>query len=156
MTRVLDDRQAGATTPPPVWSGPAPLLRHLLRYATLAPSRHNSQPWVFEIEGPEARVYADPRRALRAADGDRREMVLSCAAAMENLRLAARHVGRAATMELLASRAGGIVARVRLEEPRAPDADEELLFGAVAARRTNRFAFDERELPDGLVARLVR
>jgi len=156
MTRESHDRQAGVTAPAPVWSGPAPLLRHLLRYATLAPSRHNSQPWLFEIEGPEARVYADPRRALRAADADGREMVLSCAAAMENLRLAALHAGRAATMELLASRAGGIVARLRLEEPRRPNADEELLFGAVTTRRTNRLAFDERELAEGLVARLVR
>jgi hypothetical protein len=156
MTQFNHDRRTGAATPPLVWSGPAPLLRHLLRYATLAPSRHNSQPWLFEIEGPEARVYADPRRALRAADGDGREMVLSCAAAMENLRLAVRHAGRAATLELVAARAGGIVARLRVEEPRPPEPDEELLFGAVANRRTNRFAFEERELPDGLVARLVR
>jgi hypothetical protein len=153
------DARASEPAAPPLWSSPshaAQALRSLLRLAVLAPSRHNSQPWLFEIEGPEARVYGDVRRALRVADADRRELVLSCAAAIENLRVAVRHHGRAATVELLAPRAGGLVARLRVEEPRPPDAGEEALFGAIPVRRTNRLAFDEREPEPGVVARLAR
>jgi hypothetical protein len=146
----------GELEPFPADAEPARQLEHLLRYAVLAPSRHNTQPWLFEIEGAEVRVYADVRRALRRADRDGRELVLSCAAALENLRLAARHFGRATSLEVLAARAGGLVARLRLEEPRPATPAEEALFAAIARRRTNRSAFDERELPPGLVAELVR
>lgn len=144
---------------PPLWADPgqaAHALRSLLRFAALAPSRNNSQPWLFEIEGPEARVYGDLRRALRVADADRRELVLSCGAAIESLRIAVRHHGRAASVELHAARAGGFVARLRVEEPRPPDAEEEALFAALPVRRTNRLAFDEREPAPGVVARLAR
>jgi hypothetical protein len=148
-------REKGPGAPPP-GERAAEVLRGLLRYAVLAPSRHNAQPWLFEIEGPEARVYADVRRALHAADADGRELVLACGAALENLRLAARHAGFATTVELVAARAGGLVGRLRLEEPRPPDPAEEPLFDAISNRRTNRLAFEERPLPPGLVARLAR
>src|SRR5690242_9202563 len=110
---------------PPRWSDSAHAaraLRSLLRFAALAPSRNNAQPWIFEIQGPEACVYGDVRRSLRVADPDRRELTLACGAAIEGLRLAVRHHGRAATVELCAARAGGLVARLRVEEPRPTDA----------------------------------
>ena len=37
-------------------------LKFLLRYAILAPSSHNSQPWKFSVRGNEIRVYADKTR----------------------------------------------------------------------------------------------
>ena len=40
----------------PSWGGPAERLRFLLQWAVLAPSRHNTQPWLFEIEGDELRL----------------------------------------------------------------------------------------------------
>ena len=64
----------------PAWAGPAERLRFLLRYAILAPSRHNTQPWLFEIEGDELRVYADRSRALPVADPDGRQQLMSCGA----------------------------------------------------------------------------
>jgi hypothetical protein len=132
-------------------------LRGLLRYATLAPSRNNSQPWLFEIEGAEARVYGDFARALRSADPLGRELVMACGAAALNLELAARHRGRAASVELMdGGRKDGLLARVVLEEPRPPTSDEEKLFAAIPARRTNRLAFEPRDVPSGIVACLVR
>jgi hypothetical protein len=147
----------GPRSPRPTGAGgPAETLRALLASAVRAPSRNNTQPWLFEIEGPEARVYADPRRALPEADPDGRELVIACAAALETLRVAAAAAGHATSIELVAAHAGGLVGRLRLEEPRAPEADDDALFAAVAARRTNRLGFDERPLPAGLVARLAR
>jgi hypothetical protein len=148
--------ETGAPVERPAWESASELLRSLLVYAVMAPSRHNTQPWAFEIEGPEARVVADDSRALPVADPRGRELLAACGAAAENLRLAARHAGRWASVELLASRPAGLVARVSLEEPREPDPDEEELFAAIPRRRTNRFSFEEREVPPGLVARLAR
>lgn len=141
----------------PAWAGPAERLRFLLPYAILAPSRHNAQPWLFEIDGPELRLYGDWRRALRVADPQGRELVMACGAALYNLQVAALHYGHAASVEILAgSRKDGLLARLTLEERRPPTPQDEQLFAAIAVRRTNRFAFDAREAPFGLVSALVR
>jgi hypothetical protein len=137
--------------------GPAGLLRELLAWAVLAPSRHNTQPWTFEIEGGEARVYADARRALPVTDPDGRELLMACGAALANLSIAAAHFGHATSAELVPGhRRDGLLARIRLEERRASSPDAEELFRAIPRRRTNRLPLDGREPPEGLVARLVR
>jgi hypothetical protein len=42
-------------------------LRFVLRYAILAPSGHNGQPWQFHIDGDLLSVRADRSRALPAS-----------------------------------------------------------------------------------------
>jgi nitroreductase len=141
----------------PAWAGPAERLRFLLGYAVFAPSRHNTQPWLFEIEGDEIRVYADLDRALPATDPDGRELVMACGCAMQNLRIAASHYGYATSMEVVPGhRRDGLLARLRLEERQASTPESEELFQAIPRRRTNRLPLDGREPPEGLVAVLVR
>ncbi|HEU4384588.1 MAG TPA: hypothetical protein VFR85_13960 [Anaeromyxobacteraceae bacterium] len=141
----------------PIWAGASERLRFLLSYAVLAPSRLNVQPWTFEIEGEEARLYGDFRRALRVSDPRDRELGIACGAALLNLRVAAAHFGYATSVEVLASgRRDGLLARFRLEERRAPTADEEVLFAAIPRRRTNRLPLESREPERGLVAGLAR
>jgi nitroreductase len=141
----------------PVWGGAAERLQFLLQYAVLAPSRHNAQPWIFEIEGNEVRVYADASRALPLADPDGRQLVMACGAAIVNLRLAAAHFGHATSVELFAShRRDGLLARVCLEERCASNEQTEELFQAIPRRRTNRLPLDGRDPPQGLVTALLR
>jgi hypothetical protein len=68
-------------------------LRFLLRYAILAPSTRNSQPWRFAVEGSQVVVRADLSRAQPVADDDRRELYLSVGCAIENLLVAAEQFG---------------------------------------------------------------
>ncbi len=141
----------------PVWAGPAERLRFLLGYAVLAPSKLNAQPWTFEIEGEEVRLYGDFRRALHASDPRDRELGIACGAALLNLRVAGAHFGYATSVEVLAAgRRDGLLAKLRLEERRAPTTEEEALFGAIPRRRTNRLPLDSREPARGLVAELAR
>jgi hypothetical protein len=123
----------------------------------LAPSRHNTQPWRFEIEGDELRVYTDDTRCLPCADPDGRQLVMSCGAAMVNLRLAASHFGHATSVEIVRGhRTDGLLARVRLEERHASTPEAEEMFRAIPRRRTNRLPLDGREPPEGLVTALCR
>ena len=141
----------------PVWGGPAERLRFLLQWAVLAPSRHNTQPWSFEIEGDEVRVHADLSRALPAADPDGRQLLMSCGAAITNLRLAAGHFGHATTREVVPGmRRDGLLARVRLEERDASTPEVEEMFQAIPRRRTNRLPLEGHEPPEGLVIALMR
>src|SRR5918911_1973883 len=68
----------------------------LLRYAVLAPSGHNTQPWLFKIAGSNntIEIYADRSRALPVVDPDDRELVISCGAALGTMRVALRRCGR--------------------------------------------------------------
>ena len=72
-------------------SGPARQV--MLVAATAAPSLHNSQPWRFIVSGAQIDLYADPGRQLREVDPTGRQLLISCGAALFNLRLAAGHLG---------------------------------------------------------------
>ena len=75
-------------------SGPIQMqLRFLLRYAILAPSVKNTQPWRFAIEENRVRIFADPDRVLHVTDPNRRELYISLGCALENLLVAAEHFG---------------------------------------------------------------
>lgn len=70
-------------------------LRFLLRYAILAPSVKNTQPWSFGVDGRTVRIYADRARTLTVTDPDCRELYISVGCALENLLVAAEHFGMA-------------------------------------------------------------
>jgi len=68
-------------------------LGFLLRYAILAPSTHNTQPWRFTTGSDRLLVYRDRSRWLQVADPSQRELHLSVGCALENLLIAARAFG---------------------------------------------------------------
>jgi nitroreductase len=68
-------------------------LGFLLRYAILAPSVKNSQPWAFSVQGNQIHLIADLRRSQAVADPGRRELYISLGCALENLLVAAEHFG---------------------------------------------------------------
>src|SRR5438094_3451657 len=57
-----------------------------LKYALLAPSSHNSQPWLFHICKNTLELYADRRRACPVVDPGDRELIMSCGCALFHLR----------------------------------------------------------------------
>jgi nitroreductase len=121
-------------------------LTHLLRYAILAPSSHNTQPWAFAVGGKQIRIYADRTRWLEIADADQRELHVSIGCALENALVAAEHFGYGHRVAYLPDpEEGDLVAVVALEpggEPSGVRSDE--LFDAIPARRTNHQPYDGR------------
>src|SRR5829696_7578988 len=85
----------------PAGGSKADVLRFALRYAVLAPSSHNSQPWLFYVDGNAVEIYADHTRRLPVVDPDDRELVMSCGAALYNLRLALRHFANGCDVAVL-------------------------------------------------------
>jgi hypothetical protein len=127
-------------------------LHAAVKYAVRAPSSHNSQPWLFRITAGDAlELRADRARALPVVDPDDRELVISCGAALFQLCVALRHFGCAARLERLPDAADpDLLARVRLSGAWERTAEDEGLFQAIAARRTNRLPFEDRSLPEQL------
>ena len=124
-------------------------LRFLLGYAILAPSKHNTQPWLFHVDANIVELYADRSRVLSVADAQGREMIMSCGAALVNLQVALRYFGFFWTMEL-PSHPGtqNLLARLTIERSSdEPGEEERKVFFAMMQRRTNRQAFQQRAVP---------
>ncbi|MEO1398336.1 MAG: nitroreductase family protein, partial [Pseudomonadota bacterium] len=66
-------------------------MEFLLRYAILAPSGHNTQPWRFRLLEDHLVVLADRTRALPVVDPYDRELTISCGAAIGHFEVAAAH-----------------------------------------------------------------
>jgi len=120
---------------------PVPQLQALVQAATLAPSSHNTQPWLFRLEGQWIDLLADRTRALPVNDPEDRELTISCGCALFNLRVASAAAGLDATVELLPGAADPeLLARVHLAASAAAQPDSEL-SAFMAARRTTRERF---------------
>ena len=118
-------------------------LRHLLSYAVLAPSAHNTQPWRFRVTDAGIEVHADRSRALSVSDPDGRELVISCGAALFFLRVAVRRFGHMDRVHLLPDPARpDLLALVSRGDAVRPSHEVLLLFRAIHERRTHRPAFD--------------
>eukprot|EP01117_Protostelium_nocturnum_P014961 TRINITY_DN5754_c0_g1_i1.p1 TRINITY_DN5754_c0_g1~~TRINITY_DN5754_c0_g1_i1.p1 ORF type:complete len:450 (-),score=94.11 TRINITY_DN5754_c0_g1_i1:59-1408(-) len=132
-------------------------LEFLVRYAILAPSIYNSQPWLFRVEGNSIEIFPDTKRSLAIVDPNDRQLRISCGAAFYNLRLAATHFGFEHTTEL--SPESGAIARITLtkittdatkESSAFPPSDSflpstsqtEHLFQAITARNSDYEDFD--------------
>jgi hypothetical protein len=118
-------------------------LAFCLRYAVLAPSAHNSQPWFFAVRPDAIDVYADRTRALPVVDPQDRELTIGCGAALGTLEVALTRFGlRHETRTLPEGAHVDHVARVHVTSTGAPLSDDPL-FDAITKRHTNRTSYRE-------------
>jgi nitroreductase len=131
----------------PADGSPLEQLRHIVGYAVLAPSAHNTQPWRFRVTEAGIELHADRTRALPVSDPDGRELAISCGAALFHLRVAVRRFGHMDRVHLHPDpRKPDLLALVsRGDEVRA-SREVLTLFRAIRERRTHRPAFDARDL----------
>lgn len=118
----------------------APLYRELARYATLAPSSHNTQCWIFALEGGLITIKPDLTRRCPVVDPDDHHLYVSLGCAAENLFLAAQAGGLHADLHYDAA-SGWIKAPLR--QTRVVDTP---LFQAISRRQTCRAEYDGRPL----------
>lgn len=131
---------------------PADKLSYALNYAVLAPSGHNTQPWLFQVKKDTVDLYADRTQALPVIDPYDRELIISCGCALLNLRVALRNFGYSADTEYFPdTKRPDLLARVKLGHEYKATPDEVALFQAILKRRTNRSAYENRPLPDALL-----
>lgn len=130
-------------------------LQALVEAASLAPSSHNTQPWLFRLSGQVVDLLADRMRALPVNDPSDRELTISCGCALLNLRVAAAGMGLKASVEAFPDSAEeDLLARVRLS-PGAPAPADTSLLAAIAQRRTYRERFAITAVAPESVHRLV-
>jgi nitroreductase len=128
------------------------LVRSMMR----APSVHNTQPWLLEVAPEALSVRERVEPVLPHHDPDGRDRAASCGAAVANLELAARILGRSCVVAFLPDgRQPDLVARIAVGAPEAPAAEERRRYGAIARRASHRAPFEGVAVPLPVVRRIV-
>jgi len=131
------------------------MARHMVGQAILAPSSHNTQPWIFRIGRSEIDLIADKARALLVNDPDNRELSMSCGAALMNLRIAAANREAGIQVERLPDNSEpDWIARAMMSDSVEPNGLG-ALADSVPLRRTYRKEFAHRELDDATISQLI-
>lgn len=116
-------------------------VRTLVRYATLAPSGHNTQPWVFRAAGDVISICPDLSRRTPVVDPDDHHLFVSLGAAAENIALASAACGRPGTVDFVPTD-GGSVSFKAAAGPATPSP----LFDAIPGRQSTRADYDGRQV----------
>ncbi|WP_448664688.1 Acg family FMN-binding oxidoreductase [Sphingomonas sp. CJ20] len=127
-----------------------PPLAELIRYATLAASGHNTQPWRFQPDPRRIAILPDFARRTHVVDPDDHHLFASLGCAAENLALAAAASGRRGEPRFDPHAAGSVV----LDFATGP-AERSALFDAIPKRQSTRADYDGRRVPPADLATLA-
>jgi nitroreductase len=131
----------------------APVTDYILQAAVQAPSGDNCQPWAFRVHEDRIALYLRPERDRSLFNVEQYASLIACGAALENMRLAATRYGFDARIEYFPrAREPRRVAAIHFQ---ARNRDEDPLQRFVAARHTNRSAYDGRPIPPAVLAALA-
>ncbi len=123
----------------------------LLTAAAHAPSMYNTQPWRFEVQGPVIDVLADEERSLPVADPSGRGVRIAIGAAAFNLRVAAAVLGHKSRLAVNPDpHRPKVVARLFLDDRRAPAPDLGKLYAELSERHTYRGPLLDLAIPQSV------
>ena len=130
-------------------------LNVAVEHALRAPSVHNTQPWHWRIRPDAVELHADWNRHLVATDPDRRDLVMSCGAALHHLQVALAAGGLAVHVHRVPDPEDpGHLATVEVR-PGTGDPADAAQFPAIDRRRTDRRRMSHRPVPPGDVQELA-
>lgn len=118
-----------------------PGMIDLVRFATLAPSGHNTQPWRFRLTADRMTILPDLKRRTPVVDPDDHHLFVALGCAAETLAIAAAargHPGQITFDPTEGGAASFVFGGARRPEP--------ALFAAIARRRSSRTVYDGRPL----------
>jgi nitroreductase len=132
-------------------------LRFALRYAILAPSNRNTQPWSFGVGADQITIHVELSRWQPVSDPYRRELYVSIGCALENLLIALEHFG----FGHVVTRSPGalddtIAVQVAvLDRPAPAPYRTAALFKAIVRRHTSHGRYRDRPLAPLALRRLA-
>ncbi len=116
-----------------------PQVGDLIRFATLAPNGHNTQPWKFHVAGNRIEISPDFARRTPVVDPDDHHIFVSLGCAAENLALAAAARGRPGEINFSSVNDGAAI----FSFGGGPTTNTGL-FEAIAHRQSTRAQYDGR------------
>ncbi|HVO28636.1 MAG TPA: hypothetical protein VMT81_01485, partial [Candidatus Paceibacterota bacterium] len=131
-------------------------LKFLLKFAVLAPSGHNTQPWNFSISGDAISLWVNRERSLAGSDPHRRQLMMAFGCLIENLVIATSHCGMEARIDYFPdNKEPDLVAAITVTggDTRGNDGD---LVSAIPLRHTNRGKYLDRPLPERFLEKIKK
>lgn len=119
--------------------GKSPNIKECLRYATLAASGHNTQPWQFRIGEGQIAILPDLSRRTPVVDPDDHHLFTSLGCASVNLALASGAQGRPGTIGFDPANNGAVIFSYV-----AGPAENTALVDAIPKRQSTRADYDAR------------
>ncbi len=136
----------------PAQQGSLDKLKFLLRYAILAPSGHNTQPWIFSIKGEAISIFANLKKRLFVMDPVSRELYLSLGACIANLKMAAEAFGvKAETSYFPKGATSSLAATVSLPDLAMANLTDPTMLSAMLSRRNNREHYHPDPIKDEIM-----
>lgn len=126
-------------------TGEYKMTKEIVRYAAMAPSGHNTQPWKFFITEDTIVIKPDYSRRLPAVDPDDRELFISLGCALENLVVAAEHFGHDVEIEYNLSKEYEEEIIVVIKRG---NVIENSLFEQLTFRQTTRNEYNGKSVPE--------
>lgn len=125
---------------------PEEKILFLLKFGILAPSTHNSQPWLFKVESNICEIYSNPAIAIKEADPSGRDLYISLGCLIENIYIAAAYYNIVCKISYLLDLDTNLVARLRFDN--LDNTMEQILYKnlirAIIKRQTVRGIFRNR------------
>jgi hypothetical protein len=141
----------------PANGSPRQKLEFALRYAALAPTASNWQPWYFRLADGHVELMAQNDPAREQADPDRRELLISCGTALQYLKQALKHFGCLGRVALFPDLGNGdLVARIHAGFCRERDAREKFWFEALVGDRAKVQLLGETPVSETMLTLLDR
>jgi hypothetical protein len=129
-------------------------LKFLVRYAILAASGLNSQPWQFKIDNKTIEIWADKSRQRPQVDPKDRELFISLGCATANLEIAAKYFGMMFEKEYAEDGSDKAV-RFKFSEGKTLSGEKES-FMVITKRLVNREDYNGKEIPKEILGKLEK
>mgnify|MGYP001216118676 CR=1 FL=1 len=133
-------------------------LKFLLRYAILAPSGPNTQPWKFAIHDGSISVFADLSRSLPFVDPSNRTLYMSVGCAIANLAVTGAHFGFTPSVSYFPrGQESDLVAEVQLlPGGQSPDKLPDDLFPQIQRRHTTKDRYENATIEPSILRELEK
>ncbi len=114
--------------------------REVVRYATLAPSNRNAQPWKMRLHSDALFIHPDFTRRMPLSDPDDEQLFIGLGCAAENAGITARAFGLQGEVTYHPPGLGGM----RIDLRTAAHIEPSALFHAIPRRQSSRGSYDGR------------
>ena len=130
-------------------------VERVLEHALRAPSVHNTQPWRWQLQGDVIELFADVDHRPTGNDHGRRDLLISCGAALHHFLVALAHEGHDAYVTYVPDLGDETHLATITVTDAPPDPATARLFSAIDRRHTERRRMSYRPIPKPLRDALV-
>jgi hypothetical protein len=126
----------------------------VLRFASLAPSGHNSQPWEYFVGNDYIDLLVNKERSLAQSDPTQRILSLSFGACLQNILVAAEYFGMQAHWEYFLDNTEQVVRIFLNKSNNIKNVDENHLIHQIIKRVSSRGAYKRTPISDEFVLKI--